>query len=176
MARRGCSGVASADVHHSDTAALHELAPRGFLERHNAFEYLVGLLRDSGEGGTPPAPATEDAGEPGPEPEPPHGQPAEAKAVEAFLPATTLSYVLRRCAPPPTTLPLPTLAPEALSQSQERPVTIPNRWTTYFVGEGENRRFFRVRGAPPPPPGEAPVLVELHEGRPVTIPYDERWT
>ena len=63
------------------TAALRELAPRGFLERHNGFDYLVGLHRDShsgrqphfrsGEGGTPPAPATEDAGEPGPEPEPP---------------------------------------------------------------------------------------------------------
>ena len=102
-----------------------------------------------------------------------HGQPAEAKAVEAFLP-TTLSYVLRRCAPPPTTLPLPTLAPEALSQSLAPPTVA----YIYFVGEGENRRLFRVRGTPPPPPGEAYVPVELHEGRPVTIPYDQRnrWT
>ena len=104
-------------------------------------------------------------------------EPVEAKAVETMPPttfrATTLSYVLSRCAPPPTTLPSTALAPPTVASTTQRQRL---GAVLYFVGHGENRRFFRVRRAPPPSPGGAYVLVELHEGRPSNVLHENRWT
>ena len=122
-------------------------------------------------------------------------EPVEAKAVETMPPTTfrapTLSYVLSRCAPPPTTLPLSIMAPEGLSPSLALPsATLPSTARSGAADRGVNHpastndsalccaasameridvSFFRVRRAPPPSPGEAYMLVEFHEGRPLNI-------